>query len=675
MKHNFSFMLFSSLFLATSSDAASNQTPPLTPNLAWKGRIVAEFAEELGSVRVKSEGGIALIGQGDLDALARQYGVFSIEKLIPGSKKMDDGAVRDMSRYYVLEFPEEIDLSEVAEAYDQSPHVVSAEPYRVHRYLYTPNDSLYSSQWALPQIEAETAYDYCQGSADVIFGLVDSGVDTAHEDLRDNIWVNPGEDLNGNGVIDPGEWNNVDDDQNGFIDDFWGWNVWQGNNNVQDPLISGHGTHCAGDADAVTDNALGVASPGWKAKIMTAKAGDGMYIYSGAAGISYCIDNGADVVNLSWGGSYYSFYEQSLINYGWSQGVVFVAAAGSDGASYPIYPAAYEHVLGVGATDPDDHKASFSNWGDYVDVYAPGVSLLSTVPSNGYAFWSGTSFSAALTSGLACLVRAADPTLTNEEIVQQIINTAVNIDSLNPGYEGLLRINAGAAIASLFWEVSLVPFATPVIIPSFGGSFEFYAFAENGSSLSQEVDLWTEVILPDSSVIGPLMGGASSVLNTGTTGWYRIQNVPGSAPGGIYTYVGCVGEYPDEVWASNSFEIEKLGTAGDFSSGDWSNEGEPLIPGTFSSPDVLPQRMELDPATPNPFNPTTRLRFTLPCRTKVTLTVYDTVGRRISNLLNGYLGAGIHEVTFDGSHLASGIYLYRLETGSITTAGKLVFMK
>ncbi|TKJ37620.1 hypothetical protein CEE37_14005 [candidate division LCP-89 bacterium B3_LCP] len=447
------FAVIALLSLSMSLSAAQMTPPPMTDDLEWMGRIVVEFTEDLGSFQVNDESGVAMLGNTSLDALAQKFGIYRMEKLIPWSEKPDDPSIRDVSRYYILEFPVEIDLHKVISAYESNVKIITAEPYRIHKADYTPNDTYFGNQWALAQVNAEIAYDFCQGSDEVVVGIVDSGIDTAHVDLRDNLWVNPGEDLNGNGIIDPIEWNGIDDDLNGFIDDFWGWNVWWNNNDVQDPLSAGHGTACAGCASAVTDNGIGIASLGWSAKLQTARAGDGTYIYSGIQGISYCGYNGSDIVSCSWGGSYYSGYEQSVINGLWGNGVIVVASAGNENSQGAHYPSFYNNVVSVAATDQYDQKAYFSNYSSTVDVCAPGMSIMTTNVGGAYQTAQGTSFSCPIVSGLCALVWAADPSLTNAQVCQQIYDTCVDIYPQNPGYIGLLgygRIDAGAAISTLY---------------------------------------------------------------------------------------------------------------------------------------------------------------------------------------------------------------------------------
>ncbi|MCX6639153.1 MAG: S8 family peptidase [bacterium] len=430
--------------------------PPLTPDLKWKGRLVVEFNDKLGNVQVNETSGTALIGDPDLDALAYQYSVRHMEKLIPGSETPQDVSIRDLSSYYILEFPPEIDLRTIADSYAADPMIISAEPYQVYKYDYTPSDPYFSSQWAMTKVNASTAFNFTLGSPTVIVGVVDSGIDTAHADLRANLWVNPGEDLNHNGIIDITDWNGYDDDGNGYIDDFWGWNVWQGGNNVQDPPMSqngGHGTHCSGDASARIDNGIGIASLGGKAKIMMARAGDGQYIYAGMQGISYVANNHANAISLSWGGSYSSSYEQSVITNAWNNGALIFAAAGNESSSSPHYPAAYTNVVAVAATNTGDQKSSYSNYGTWIDVCSPGDNILSTIPPSAYGNMSGTSMACPIAAGLGAMIKAVRPSYTNAQILQHIYNTCDNIYPQNPGYTNMLghgRINAANAMTALF---------------------------------------------------------------------------------------------------------------------------------------------------------------------------------------------------------------------------------
>lgn len=268
-----------------------------------------------------------------------------------------------------------------------------------------PNDMLFSEyQWNLPVIETNRGWKLSKGSNDVIIGVVDTGVDLAHPDLKGRL-------LKGYNVIDP------DKDP---VDDV------------------GHGTHVAGIISANVNNGEGIAGMTWGGKILPVKAldqsGSGT-AYSVAQGIIWAADNGAKVINLSLGNYADAQFLHDAIKYAYDKDVVLVAATGNDNTERPGYPAAYPEVLSVSATDYNLQKASFSNYGDYVDVVAPGESIASTYPDNQYAALSGTSMASPHVAALAALIRSANPELRNTEVMD-IIRSSV-IDLGDPGRDNL----------------------------------------------------------------------------------------------------------------------------------------------------------------------------------------------------------------------------------------------
>lgn len=255
------------------------------------------------------------------------------------------------------------------------PFVDLAEPDYVARAYGIPNDPGYPSQWGLAKVGAPSAWDVSQGDDDVVIAIVDTGVDLDHGDLAPKL--TDGYDFVNSDSL-------ADDD-------------------------NGHGTHCAGIAAAATNNGNGVAGMGFNCSLMPVKvldaSGTGTY-YSVAAGIVWATDNGADVISLSLGGPAPSETLLDAVEYAWSQGVVVVAAAGNDNSNQPSYPAYYELAIAVGATDSNDMRASFSNYGEWVDVAAPGTAIYSTYNNGGYATLSGTSMATPLVAGLVGLLRA-----------------------------------------------------------------------------------------------------------------------------------------------------------------------------------------------------------------------------------------------------------------------------
>ncbi|MDJ0674473.1 MAG: S8 family peptidase [Calothrix sp. MO_167.B42] len=276
-------------------------------------------------------------------------------------------------------------------------------------------------EWGADMVQAPEVWDKGHTGEGVIVAVLDTGVDYNHSDLNDNIWTNTKE-IAGNGI---------DDDGNGYIDDVSGWNFSNDDNDVLDR--NGHGTHVAGTI-AGENNDFGVTGIAYDAQIMPVKVLDdsGSGTYSSVAdGIYYAVDNGAQVINMSLGGSRSSSQLESAIEYAESKGVTVVMAAGNNGDSQPGYPGRYADESGivVGAVDSDGELADFSNRaGDENLAYvtAPGVDVYSTVPNNGYDYYSGTSMASPHVAGVVALMLSANPDLTTTQIRQIITDTSGN---------------------------------------------------------------------------------------------------------------------------------------------------------------------------------------------------------------------------------------------------------
>jgi len=220
--------------------------------------------------------------------------------------------------------------------------------------------------------------------------------------------------------------------------------------------------------------------------------------------------------------------------------------------------------------------------------------------------------------------------------------------------------------------VTLTPAGSTQVPP--GGSFNFNGVLHNPATVAQTFDAWNMVRLPNQSWYGPVLGPLVLTLPAqATVARLRIQNVPAVAPPGVYWYEGRVGDYPGTITDTSGFAFTVTGTADATGAEGWACTGEPF-PGEGSQAPLLPSGLTLS-ASPNPFNPTTSLRYQLPALSRVSLKIYDTAGREIRTLVEGWREAGTHEVTFDGSGLVSGVYLYRLTSGNRTLTGKMVMMK
>ncbi len=335
-----------------------------------------------------------------------------------------------------------------------------AEP-RLLRHIFSikvqPDDPKLGLQYYLTTDHMFDAWNVSTGDTSIVIGIVDTGVDWPHPDLYGNIWHN-WSDINTKWTADS---DGIKYDSIGW--DFGGTGSSDGSptpdsNPIEDVPL--HGTLVAGVASAVTNNGIGVAGIGFKSKIMPVKVAqenitdptsrERLIVY-GFEGIKYAADNGAKVINCSWGGGGFSQAEQDVINYAVSKGALVVVAAGNDNTSAYEYPAAYKNVLTAAATGYNDIRSYFSNYGSYVDLCAPGTSIYGTFQPNAYTSGSGTSFSAPQVSGLAALVFAKFPNYTPLQVAQQIRVNCDNIDSVNPGFEyqlGSGRINAYKALTN-----------------------------------------------------------------------------------------------------------------------------------------------------------------------------------------------------------------------------------
>lgn len=338
----------------------------------------------------------------------------------------------------------------------------------------TPNDPKYPLQEPFYiQIGAPVAWDHTIGTSSVVVAVIDVGVDILNEDLKDNIWKNTKE------IPD----NGIDDDSNGYIDDTNGWNFVEHNNDIRISAISvaddsgavSHGTVLAGLIGAVGDNNFLGTGLNWRIKIMPLRAinsDGGGSLAEIAEAINYAVNNGADVISLSFVGDSKSYALQESLFKARKKGVLLVAAAGNnrnDGTEnsnsakikqYPIcsdFEDSENWILGVTSVDHNDKLSDFANYGACVDLSAPGEYIFSTqryAPQNGYPRdfdgpWFGSSFSVPLVAGSVALVKSARPDWGSKEIIFDLLATADDTDALNPGYAGQMgygRLNVGKAV-------------------------------------------------------------------------------------------------------------------------------------------------------------------------------------------------------------------------------------
>ena len=314
----------------------------------------------------------------------------------------------------------------------------------------TPNDNYFNLQYSLKNdgsfstnfmsnnnilaspkadINIEGLWDYSTGDPELIVAVIDSGMNLTHEDLAGRFWTNE----------DEIEGNNIDDDGNGYIDDVNGWDFM---NNDNDPTDDhGHGTNVGSIALATGNNSIGIAGVNWNSKIMVLKSLDENNSGSYSAmieSIYYAVDNGAKVINFSIGGSGYSEALREAVNYCYDNNVVFVACMMNYDNEVTYYPAGYKNTIAVGATDPRDYRASPFNWtfsdgspsgsnfGNHIDLVAPGLQIAgaSNSSNSAYNYWSGTSQATPLVAGVASLLISVDQNLSVDDIKNYLINSA-----------------------------------------------------------------------------------------------------------------------------------------------------------------------------------------------------------------------------------------------------------
>lgn len=333
----------------------------------------------------------------------------------------------------------------------------------------SPNDPYYKNQWYLKKIGANYSWGYpFRGQAPII-AVIDSGIDIDHPDLIKNIWKNSSEIDN----------NGVDNDNNGFIDDVYGWNFVENNPNPRPVLVSGanddglnHGTMIAGIIAATVNNNIGISGIADKSKIMALRAlndkGEGK-INDVIRAIDYAINNGADVINLSFSGSTYSQAFKEAINRAHKAGLIVVSAVGNSNfnlSKNPSYPACFDsedkkgRVIGVSAVDTIDQKTPFSSYGpNCVDISAPGSSFFSSsfydLEAKDYkeytGYWSGTSMAAAVVSGTLGLIKQINPKLEKNELEEVLFKSSDDINPLNLNYAKSLGVGRVNAFNSIRW--------------------------------------------------------------------------------------------------------------------------------------------------------------------------------------------------------------------------------
>jgi subtilisin family serine protease len=471
--------------------------------------FVVRFRPSMGELDGRAINSLPMPMRDSLDELAMEYEVRVMKPMFRGAAARGIG---ELAGYHRVKIGEGESLEAAMAAYEALPWVEHVEPIGVHPVCATPNDSWYSSQWHLNQanghdVDAAGAWDTETGDESVVVAVLDTGVRYYHKDLgglnaspsdaaatRGNVWINWAEK---NGAA------GVDDDMNGYVDDWVGWDFVNGGQQCfpgedcelqdNDPRdFNGHGTHCAGNICAINNNGYALCSPsggwgdgslaeggngvkvmccrvGWSATYATTQIGYVRMDFCAEA-LYYAADNGAKIASCSWGSSDTGGIDAAVTYFINKGGLVF-KAAGNSGTEVADFLCGRPDVISVAATDKDDCRAIFSNYGTWVDVSAPGVSVYSLYhsyedPDGEYvAKMSGTSMSTPLVASVAALIWSKNPDWTADQVEQRLYETADDLDGLacNSIYAGKLgagRVNAHAAVGS----------AEPALVAEFAAS-------------------------------------------------------------------------------------------------------------------------------------------------------------------------------------------------------------
>ena len=417
------------LFISISSEAAE-RTPDFVPSYSGgassQSRLSPEMTHTPGELIVRLHPTATAV---QLRALSKKLGAESVSPIF--SPSTPGGQHPQLRRIYCIRFPMVWELEPLLQKFAQHTAIESVELNRLNRFCAetVPNDPRYPEQWNLKMLNLPKAWPIEQGSPEVTIAVVDSGIVSGHPEFRNQLWQNRNE------IPD----NGVDDDANGYIDDINGWDFsdaptlpgqgdWTERDNTPEDE-TGHGSHVSGIIAAEANNGIGIAGIASGCRLMPLRAGfvsaAGAFLQNDdvAAAIVYAADNGAQVINMSWGDTVNAFIVQDAVAYAYHRGCVLVAASGNSAEAGSYYPAALKTVMSVASLEADRQLEGGSNFGASIDIAAPGAGILS-IDLKEYKSRPGTSMAAAHVSGVAALLISANPTCTNTTVRQALTHTA-----------------------------------------------------------------------------------------------------------------------------------------------------------------------------------------------------------------------------------------------------------
>ncbi len=691
-------------------------------------KVGPSMLSQINTDRARVEG---KTGLSSLDDIADQYGVTNFIQRFPFAKTKDIyGEPINLRGWFKVRFSNAVDVENVVKIYKRIQGVVDAQVIGIHRFdVVTPNDPFYDpDMWYLNQgndhdVDAPEAWDIAMGNSSIIVADLDSGFRYYHGDLgglnasasnpensRGNMWINETE-LNGT----PG----VDDDGNGYDDDWIGWDFVDGNPqsfpaagedyNVEDndPRDhNGHGTHTIGTIGAITNNGYAVSSiAGGNGE--TAGLGNGVKVMGlrigwtedfpiigevGLIGMDfaanafiYAADNGAQIASCSWGSSNsggledalnYFLYGTTTPNIGVDPELRLVfKSAGNDNDEVSDYMLDRSDVIGVAATDQNDIKSDFSTYGTWVDISAPGSSIISTYhlntdPDNDYvATLDGTSMATPCVASVAALMWSHNNALTPDQIEQMLYDTADDIESI-PGNSAFIG-KLGAGRVNAFAAVEQADLSLPIELVSFSAIAAFNKVILNWQTKSELNNLGFHVLRSNDK------NGFYSEI-AGFQENESLRGLGSSSFGKDYQYVDLNIEHNREYW----YKIKDV----DYN-GVGAEHGPVSIYVNIENSDninLAPDKFALRENYPNPFNPKTKFTVEIPelgnKSAGVEINIFDINGKKIKSIFKGNLASGIYTFEWNGTNefgnqLPSGMYLYCLKTRNDNFARKMILMK
>jgi len=426
------------------------------------GQLIVQLSPDVRErVAISESDGVAFFGVPELDDLSRRWRVDDITPLFRHPDP-DPVAIRlGCDLQFTVQFDQGQDIIPVAESYEALASVAYACPNAWLPLCEEPDDAQYASQWHLAMLGAPFAWDIAKGDTSVLIAVLDDACEWHHPDIEPNLWINVSEDLNANGRFDTlpppdGDMDGYDQDQNGYADDVIGWNFSEGIPDPKPPSPAyDHGTHCWGIANAATNNAIGVAGVPWNCRSYGFRCGigGGININAAISAIYKIVNEGAWAVSMSFGNYTPNPSMATACTYAWENGLVLVGGAGNDNTNRIFYPADHEHVISVAASNSADRRAGFSNYGDWIEITAPGEGILSTVTNHRYGSKDGTSMATPVVAGALAWIKSAWPGYSNAKAcsVMYAACEPMDDDYYRNGWLGAGRVSIGNLVLPLYY--------------------------------------------------------------------------------------------------------------------------------------------------------------------------------------------------------------------------------